>query len=305
MKNIITYSRLAKICGLHRMTVHGAAKSGAMVEAELGGRLDLDHPAVQKYIIDHMGPKTVGRKKYGSGVEQPPEPGQFPAAFARPAGGRGVADGGDTPQDAPEAPAGGAPAGPAGPLTREALAAWVANAGPKPRAWKLARDFGVSIQVARGMLEDFQAVAGAAAAPPAVGTAPAVAPNRGESVDKFLDMTLRDLRHSFGLPESMLTWLEIRRKAEDLRGREIVNNERMGALIPRELVRAHIFGALEQLAQRLLTDTPQTLGKRIYALAKAGAEPVEAQEMAAELIGAQIRNTKQVIVDNLERLTND
>lgn len=305
MKNLITYSRLARICGVHRMTVFEAAKSGKLVDASLGGKIELEHPATQNYIVDHMGPKTGGRRKgempEGFTMDTPP-----PAAFGRPRGPERAAGTDGEQTDPGEGP------GPARAMTKEALAAWMKEAGPKPRAWKLARDFGIAAAVARAILSDVAAGGGDGDARPDGGVeaegstgSPRVIPSRGDSVDKFLDMTLRELRHSFGLPESMLTWLEIRRKAEDLRGRETTNNERLGSLIPREMVRIHLFGALEQLAQRLLTDTPQTLARRIYALARSGSDAVEAQALAAEIIGTQIKNTKQILKDNFDRIKND
>jgi hypothetical protein len=304
-KNLITISRLAKICGVHRMTVHQAAHEGRLVPAFIGGKLDLDHPEVQTYIIAHQGPKTTGRPR-----AQMPEgftmDGGPLSAFERPLGGAD-ASAPDADPTGPAAVAEGTQPGRRA-MTPEALAAWIKKQPGKPRAYKLAEEFGITLGVARAVLGDLQATGGQVAeAAPADGAAArsGVTPSRGDSVDKFLDMSLRELRHSFGLPESMLTWLEIRRKAEDLRGREIVNNERLGSLISRDMVRTHIFGALEQLAQRLLTDTPQTLARRIYALAKAGAEPAEAQALVAELIGIQIKNTKQAMADNLARLKND
>ena len=109
---------------------------------------------------------------------------------------------------------------------------------------------------------------------------------------KVLDLTLRELVDQFGTGKQFKEWIDARKTIEEIRFRQLKTAKEEGILIPRALVKTHIFGAIEASNVRLLSDTPKTLSERIYALAKAGGSKKEAEKIIKEIIGSQLKNVK-------------
>ena len=111
-------------------------------------------------------------------------------------------------------------------------------------------------------------------------------------LQKVLDLTLRELVEAFGTDKQFSLWIDARKVIEDIRYKQLRTAKEEGILIPRELVKTHIFGAIEAANVRLLSDTPKTLSERIFALAKAGGSKKEAEKIIKEIIGSQLKNVK-------------
>ena len=126
----------------------------------------------------------------------------------------------------------------------------------------------------------------AASSPP---TVDAEAADAAEPIESFVDMTLRELTDRFGTETAFKDWLDARKKIADTREKELRNEETDGRLIERELVKTHVFGAIEAGNRRLLGDSPKTIARRLYALAKAGAAVEEAEKVVREIISSQLR----------------
>ena len=109
---------------------------------------------------------------------------------------------------------------------------------------------------------------------------------------KVLDLTLRELVDQFGTDKQFSEWIAARKIIEDIRWRQLKTAKEESVLIPRELVKTHIFGAIEASNVRLLSDTPKTLSERIFALAKAGGSKKEAEKLIRDIISSQLKNVK-------------
>ena len=113
-----------------------------------------------------------------------------------------------------------------------------------------------------------------------------------QSIDGLEHLTLEELINRFGTETGLKDWLDSRKKIADIREKDLKNAEAAGRLISREFVKTHVFGHLDAAHRRLLRDTPKSLAKRIYALARAG-EPIEAAEAEVrEAISDQLRPMK-------------
>lgn len=86
------------------------------------------------------------------------------------------------------------------------------------------------------------------------------------------------------------------KRAAEVEKLEISNAEVRGSLIRRELVRHHVFGAIENANRRLLSDAPRTISSRVYALAKSGASREEAERTVREIINSHLRMVKTTAV---------
>lgn len=120
--------------------------------------------------------------------------------------------------------------------------------------------------------------------------APAPAPAEDDAdPERFLDMSLRDLTEMFGTVVAFKDWLDARKKIADIREKDLKNEETDGTLIPRELVQSHLFGAIEAGNRRLLGDSPKTIARRVYAMAKSESPVEEAEAVVREIISSQLK----------------
>jgi hypothetical protein len=115
----------------------------------------------------------------------------------------------------------------------------------------------------------------------------------GLDISRYADMTLRELVDRFGSVRALKDWLEALKKIEDIREKRLNNEEVQRQLISRELVKTHVFGYLDAGNRRLLGDTPKTIARRLYGLARSDAPIEEAEKLVREIIGSQLDPQKQ------------
>ena len=115
----------------------------------------------------------------------------------------------------------------------------------------------------------------------------------GLDISRYADMTLRELVDRFGSVRALKDWLEALKKIEDIREKRLNNEEVQRALISRELVKTHVFGFLEAGNRRLLGDTPKTIARRLYALARSDQPIEEGEKLVREIIGSQLNPQKE------------
>lgn len=111
-------------------------------------------------------------------------------------------------------------------------------------------------------------------------------------INDYLDLTLRELLDRFGTERTVKDWLEAAKKIEDVRSSRLASDKLQGKLISRELVKQHVFGWLDSGLRRLVTDSPRTISRRVYAAAKAGESLERAEAIVRELIESQLRPMK-------------
>lgn len=93
--------------------------------------------------------------------------------------------------------------------------------------------------------------------------------------------------------DKYLKLLDANKKTEDIKGKQLLNEERQGRLISRAFMDQYIFGAMDTLHQRLLTDVPRTIARRMYALCRSDAPEEAAERVVSELISAQLKAAKE------------
>ena len=111
-------------------------------------------------------------------------------------------------------------------------------------------------------------------------------------IGQYMHLTLSELIERFGTERSFRDWLEALNKLESLREKRLNIEERQRTLISRELVRSHVFGAIDAGFRRLLTDTPRTIVAMIYAKAKADVPREEAERTVREVMQKQLSPIK-------------
>ena len=113
-----------------------------------------------------------------------------------------------------------------------------------------------------------------------------------DDVAEIADLTLREIGRRFGTKTAFRDWLLALKQIEDIREKRLRNEQSEGSLIPREPVRAYVFGAIDAANRRLLSDAPKTIARRVYAFAKSGVPIEQAEETVREIIGSQLRSVK-------------
>lgn len=123
--------------------------------------------------------------------------------------------------------------------------------------------------------------------------APELTTDDGIDISRYADFTLRELVDRFGSVRALKDWLEALKKIEDIREKRLNNEVVQRALISRELVKTHVFGFLDAGNRRLLGDTPKTIARRLYGLARSDAPIEEAEKLVREIIGSQLEPQKK------------
>ena len=121
-----------------------------------------------------------------------------------------------------------------------------------------------------------------------------------ELVKDYGNMKFKDLVAQFGTGARFKDWTAAVKNLESIRALQIKNEEKEGSLISRDLVRLHVFGAIENTHARLLTDTPKTLSKRLASHVKAGRSLEEGEAIIRKVLSTQLKNVKATAQRALE-----
>lgn len=100
-------------------------------------------------------------------------------------------------------------------------------------------------------------------------------------------------RDRYGIP--LLDWIAARRHVAAARRAELEINRQRGDLIPRELVKAHLFGAMDSTNRRLLLDLPKTMASKLYAACRSGLSLEEAELILRDGIKSQLEPMKTTV----------
>jgi hypothetical protein len=91
-------------------------------------------------------------------------------------------------------------------------------------------------------------------------------------IRKLQGLTLAEIGRRYGGLPQCETVIRAINQAESVREKRLKNDETEGRLIERELVAAHVFGAMEETNRRLLSDAARTITRQLYANARSGVE---------------------------------
>lgn len=115
-------------------------------------------------------------------------------------------------------------------------------------------------------------------------------------LSRVQDMTLGEICNEWGTAPAFREWVENYRKLAAAREMELRNAEAEGRLISIKLVQTHVMAAIESGNRRLLTDSPKTLARRLYAAAMSQVPIEEAERMVREIISSQLRPVRDATI---------
>lgn len=106
---------------------------------------------------------------------------------------------------------------------------------------------------------------------------------------------LDPLIQRFGTARNFRDWLLSRKDLETLRKTRLDNEQTEGRLISRDLVKGHMFGLIDALTRRLLSDLPKTATRRCYANAESKVAVEESEKMVTELVASMLEPVKTTL----------
>jgi len=118
------------------------------------------------------------------------------------------------------------------------------------------------------------------------------APRDISKVEKYLELTLREILEAFGTDVEFLDWLKSVKQLEEIREKRIKNEVTLGNLISRDYVRTHVFSLIETANVRLLNDSPRTITARILEAKESGESREKIEKLVCDLISVQLKGIK-------------
>jgi len=103
---------------------------------------------------------------------------------------------------------------------------------------------------------------------------------------------LRPILARHGTVRGLRDWLLSLKDITAINQRELANAQTRGALIPRDFVKTHFFGALEELSRNILKDSSKKIVRLMYAAAKAGESLEVAERTVRDILSAQLNRIK-------------
>lgn len=113
------------------------------------------------------------------------------------------------------------------------------------------------------------------------------------TLEQVAKMPIVELLQRFGHIDDLKGWLDAAKKAADTYAVDLKNLEARGKVIDRDMVRTHVFGAMEGSHVKLLGDTPKSITRRVYEMAGAGEDIEKAERVVRELISSQLKPAMQ------------
>lgn len=107
------------------------------------------------------------------------------------------------------------------------------------------------------------------------------------------DLTLNQIEQRFGGHSQFDNYLKSLKLSEEIREKRLKNEDTDGSVISRDFVHTHIFGLLEELSRRMLTDFVRTITRRIYAAAQSGVSLEEAEAIVRDIVAQVLRRSRE------------
>lgn len=113
-----------------------------------------------------------------------------------------------------------------------------------------------------------------------------------ESMGLLGKLTLDEIGERFGGLKAFDVWQKRAKVKEEIREKRLKNEETEGSVISRDFVRTHLFGLLEELSRRLLSDASRTIARRLYSAAQSGVSIEEAEQTVRSILEQNLQRAR-------------
>jgi hypothetical protein len=132
---------------------------------------------------------------------------------------------------------------------------------------------------------------------------------RGSAIDitsndlmnHFGNMTLFDIIKKHGSDNAFVKIVQAMKQVAEVEEKQLKLAKQRGEVIDRELVRRHLFGAIDAGNLKLLNDLPGSITRSVYSASKAGQRPEEAEKEVREMISSILQEVKTSAKRRLSR----
>ena len=116
-----------------------------------------------------------------------------------------------------------------------------------------------------------------------------------EEIEKFSDMTLREIIERFGSDYAFVDWLKAMKSIEDINEKRLKNAQTRGELVNRKLIKVGVIDPINSVHIKLLTDGAKTIARRSTAMHDSGRPLEDIEKFVAEQITSFIRPVKSKV----------
>ena len=129
----------------------------------------------------------------------------------------------------------------------------------------------------------------------------------GAEVDTtvLMNLTVAEVARRYGGMKGFKEALAAQKIQSDTQYRDLQVAEKRGELIPRELVKQHMFGYLERANLRLLRDFPKTATRKIWSMVEAEQSPEEAEKEIRSMISEELDSAARSIKRTIKKDTRN
>ena len=114
-----------------------------------------------------------------------------------------------------------------------------------------------------------------------------------EEIRNYWDWTLKQIIHRCGTMPAFAQLLAAADKIESIHGKRLDADKKTGDLIPRDYVSRNVFGLIEALFQRLLTDLPVRLSLEVHGRCQTGATLEDIQQVVKTAVERELKTIKR------------
>lgn len=114
-------------------------------------------------------------------------------------------------------------------------------------------------------------------------------------LEKFADMTLREIIARFGSDYAFVDWLKATKEIEIINEKRLKNAQTRGELVHRDLIKRGVIEPIDSIFIKILSDGAKALSVRIPALHESGQTPGEIEKFISDHIGKFIKPVKSKI----------
>ena len=116
-----------------------------------------------------------------------------------------------------------------------------------------------------------------------------------DDINKFADMTLRELIQRFGTDIAFLDWLKATKSIEDINEKRLKNAQTRKELVNIKLVKNGVVEHFETMFNKLLTDGAKTIARRVTSMHGAGRSVEDCETFVADQVSSFIKPAKAKI----------
>ena len=114
-----------------------------------------------------------------------------------------------------------------------------------------------------------------------------------EDIRAYWDWTLKQIFQKCGTLAAFAQLLTAAHKIESIHAQRLDSNKKTGDLISRDYVSRNVFGLIEAVFQRLLTEAPVRLSLEVHGRCETGATLEEIQQVIKDAIARELKTIKR------------